>query len=268
MAKDFNNRADYLEYANSAAFDFSGGDVIGISMWYQHHDTDVTDNRADIIMNGNAPSTGQGWAFRLDNNNDTKYWFIYTSAGGVFETWTSTNTFAQGTSWRHLAWSFTYGTPGTASLYVNGSSEAGSWGAGDGINAPETGFNTRFMRIHNAVVANAVDGVLGDVIIYKNPGVNAQFLSQMRYSPFRFLNGTILALRPGMVNDAADPDLSGYGHVASKGGTLAWVPNPPTAPPFGFVQPSPYAVAVAAGVAGPLVNPYTRLQSLVGGGLA
>lgn len=230
MAKDFDSTSDYLEYANSTALDFSTSDVIAFSIWYQFHSYD-TGQKACLLTNSNSGALSDApWLIRIGNLGTEKFEFIYKGASG-FHVWGSTNQFSESTSWRHLAFSYTYGTGGSPSLYIDGTSEGGSWTTLDGTEGPSgSGYPTRFMRNRQASVVNAIDGFLGDVLIYKNPGVNAQFLSRMRFSPWRYMRGAVLAIRGGMVGDAADPDLSGKNHSASKGGTLAQADHSPTAP--------------------------------------
>jgi hypothetical protein len=123
----FDGTGDYLEIANSAAFDFGTGDLT-IEAWLYisaNSGTDADGNRgANVVNTWVASGSLSGYALNVLGNSTT------TGTGLAFDTWSSSNaTLYRATvnvsqsTWHHVAVSV---SGGTRRLFLNGTEASGS----------------------------------------------------------------------------------------------------------------------------------------------
>jgi len=222
MAKDFgtNTSAWEQDLTNSNSPIYASGDVFACSIWYQHK-TDPGAGVEDMVsMSSAAGGNGNFW-IRL-RQNGLKISFVYTSSSGIFHAWETTNTFAVGTSWRHLAMSYTYGTGSSILCYVDGVNESGAWWVRDGDTTTNNGAWPTRWSVPPQAGSKAQNIVLADAIIYQNPGVDASYLAKIRRAPWTYTHGSLLSHRFGLeISSNPDPSFLGPNTWAVSDGVVS-----------------------------------------------
>jgi hypothetical protein len=255
--------------ADNWKFGTWNGDLVACSVWLY---PTVINSGDDRIFISKDHSGGRTYEFSAKYVSGVKNIFRFRfeqEGGSQWHEWESTNHVFPLNTWTHIAWSWTVATGSSLSLYVNGVSEGGSWVVGNGNATPSISSAEGFVvGKWWYSTTNAWYGRVGDIIWYRNQSggdgtPTALTLSRNRYTPMTDLQYASVASRFGLA--ATEPDLTHQGTWTANSGWGA-ATHPPTA--FLWDEEDDTEIAVAAGVAGPLVNRPARLHTLVGGGLA
>jgi hypothetical protein len=127
---DGTNRIAIADPGTGSVLDFGTGDSITLSAWIRPQS--VSGFSTVLIKNdsnGSDYSANYAWQFY-----DRPVFSYYgTSTYNNYET--SSSVLAAG-NWYHTAFTYTFGTAGSANVYVNGTSQAGSWTGGSGNETP------------------------------------------------------------------------------------------------------------------------------------
>jgi len=116
----------------SSILDFANGSSITLSAWVRPDI--ITGDRTIISKRSGSSNTDTNYAMRA---SDAKFDFYYRDSGDTaWHVWRSTNNVFNANQWTHVIVTYTFGTGNTVVLYINGTSQAGSWLAGDGNSAP------------------------------------------------------------------------------------------------------------------------------------
>jgi hypothetical protein len=120
------------------------------------------------IFEKRSPSVGFNYILEIVEGTSgaaRKVDLFYYDSGGIPHEWQTTNNVLAPNEWTHIATTFTFGTPSSIRIYVNGVSQSGTWIAGDGTGIPandDDGFSIGTLWAGG----NELDGVIDDVRIY------------------------------------------------------------------------------------------------------
>lgn len=130
----FNGSSSHINIGDQIAI-ASGG--ITISYWIKG--TGIVAGKTHISRRANLSGDSTNYDINIEGGG--KLSFFYNNALNTYQEWRSTSsptaTLADG-NWHHVCVSFTYGTGSGILVYIDGSSWAGSWVAGDGNSNPLT----------------------------------------------------------------------------------------------------------------------------------
>lgn len=127
--------------------------------------------RAGILGKTSSGNICYEWSIITNRIN-----FRYSGpGGGVVHTWQATDTAPGLNVPAHLAMKFTYGTPGSMVLFVNGTNFSGGWIVGDGT-IPATN-TTDSLDLGIAFSATPLVGIFSEIAIWNSLLPNQEMLS-------------------------------------------------------------------------------------------
>lgn len=104
---------------------------ITLSLWYNMEAGSASGG--EVITKGRTIN-GNKSNYHL-RHNSSKWEFYFAAPDATFHLNTTTPTFTQSNTWRHVAFRFTYGTAASARFWVDGTNAASTWTGGSGVAA-------------------------------------------------------------------------------------------------------------------------------------
>ena len=204
-------------------WDYSNGDVIAMSVWIYF--TSVSAGGLQSIMGRRA---GVDCPYFLRGHGDEVE--FYFNDGTIFHQYETSGVNLTADAWHHVSLSYEYGDGSSIEIYVDGTKATGSWTSGDGdASAPAS--DRDFVTGTQSTGTQPInDGSVEAPVLYKNPGIDAAALSELRNSPFVYKKGMVFA---GAYNNLVSIlDLSGNGNdgAVATGMDLGVHGEPPVDP--------------------------------------
>jgi len=153
---------DYISVTDpgvGSALDVAAATSITLMAWIKPTSLPLVGEILCKGTNNYGMETGDGVG-----GNQQKLTFYYFDGAAWQNYRTTANVLASGI-WHHVAFTYTFGTPGSAVFYVNGASVAGSWTSGAGTTAPQQ--NNLALTVGFCAASTPFPGVLDDVSIWK-----------------------------------------------------------------------------------------------------
>jgi hypothetical protein len=117
-----------------SVLDFANGTSITVSAWIRPQ---TLSGSEAIVLKGDTLAFGSGLNYGLQTGG-SQLFFSFSTSGSPFNynNYTTSSSGMTAGNWYHVACTYTFGNAGSAILYVNGASKAGTWTSGSGNNAP------------------------------------------------------------------------------------------------------------------------------------
>jgi len=180
---------DTISCGTDSSLEFSSG-AITLEAWAS---LDSHINAEKWII-GRGTTTWPDYNYGILHDNKLFKFTYRNAADSQTHTWTSSgNVWSSTDTWYHIVFTFTFGTGGSAKLWVNGVDTAGSWTSGDGTDNPYTGGSQEFFIGDEPNDTSKWDGWLDEVAIY-------DYILSEDQVDWHYNSGT------GRHYDVADPD--------------------------------------------------------------
>jgi len=145
-AVKFDGNGAYFSFADTETkgkFDFHNGDAVTLEAWVLVDELKPSEN-VYVIGKGRTgspefPRDNQNWALRLrevKGQAGVSFLFATPRVAGVAKTdshwhrWTTTEGFAPGSGWHHIAATYRFGEPESVQTWIDGKRRPGSWDMG------------------------------------------------------------------------------------------------------------------------------------------
>lgn len=151
----------YLYRFHDAGLLFNTGQSITLECWAK-----FTDLAAFRMLIAKGTDTGPVQNYRLGVQTDGAFSFAYSSAGITAHIFSTAAGVITPGVWYHLAATYTYGTPASAHLYVNGKTVTGGWISGTGAQPPDQATDATYLGTR-AGGGSFMSGSLDEVAIYR-----------------------------------------------------------------------------------------------------
>ena len=142
QGRTFDGLDDLIDCGYNAAYDITGSVTLGV--WFYYVTPPLGDGNYTFLAKGRTASGSNkaNYILRVGYtapNNKIQFYYR-NSANTAWHTWTSANDPLSTGNWYNLLVGFTFGTPSSLMVLVNGVNVAsgGSWTVGDGTAAPIT----------------------------------------------------------------------------------------------------------------------------------
>lgn len=135
------SRFTFSDPGDNSRFDFSNGDAITLESWVNISEMKKGENLY-IVGKGRThnpayPKDNQNWALRVREVNGTaRVSFLFASQPskenpGLWHRWTSSDGIKPGSGWHHVAVTYTFGEPNSATAWIDGKKQLkGEWDMG------------------------------------------------------------------------------------------------------------------------------------------
>lgn len=243
-------RNQYVELPHEQEYDFTNGDTISIEAWIYPTDifanrTGVALNNRDIIVAKGQDESARNFEFSIAGSGEGvgKLWFGYRNPlPSVFQSYTTNQSVISNNNWYHVVVTYTYGTPSSMKLYVNGQLIPGAWTGGTGSVSPVT--NNNAVRIGAEVgsgMNERFDGIIDEVRIYNTALTQTDVTAHYNSGNGIYLDKTSSPSPIGgwhleegvgsIAHDMACVDQSEDGTIINSPTWVAGRVNPPMCPP-------------------------------------
>ncbi len=170
-----------------------------MSAWFER-EIDRAPFRSTLITKGNThPLAGGIICYELSIRTN-RIQFRYMQPGGATtHVWVASSTAPNTNEVAHVAFKYTFGTVGSAALFVNGVSSSGSWHEGTGFE-PTTNVSKSLMFSQDAGSLTQFQGLITEIAIWSSMLSNHEILtlytSRLKRYPLMISPGTLVGYWP------------------------------------------------------------------------
>ncbi len=171
-------------------FQFDNGETITAEAWVN---LDSIANSACIIGKGRTDpaATNQNWAFRLwKRNGQACVNFLFRSrdddgVAGDWHRWTSSDGFAAGSGWHHVAIRYQFGKPESIRAYLDGKRVGGSWDMGGATERPPVVDDAEVWigSTMGGVAGNSLNGRIDNLVVYRGAVPEQELAGRFHFVP-------------------------------------------------------------------------------------
>lgn len=189
-AFNFDGVDDYVAWTDpgaSSALDFTAGESITILAWVYPTSLPVAGGviiDKGTTVNADASNFGLQVGDGTGLNGDKMAFYFWD--GASWATYRTNASLFTVNTWQHVAFTFTFGTVGSAQLYYNGATAVGAWAGGNGGATPVSNNNPLWLGATNDSAGTAFSspyaGRLDEVSVWRRAlsaaEINAIYLRQ------------------------------------------------------------------------------------------